>query len=251
MRYFAHARQKSGIQEKLGNLPSQRVVVNGTDTMVLHQGCETESEMQHYLLFTIHSAVPDSVYRKGMALLLLANLLFVAGCAEMRSGTVHSARPAWLGGQRFPPYVTAVDSAGREKRVGKIGGPFYALGFIAARAGPPVAHPVLAELARDVGLDDIMVIQLNIPASDERDAQSSETTEVEQPANLVLLSDPDGLAWRAYGQPEPGTVWVVDRMHVLQVIDERGNIANIGAVRYRLRELQQEWEAWQRSNDDI
>ncbi len=207
--------------------------------------------MQHSLLFTRRPSASSSIFRNRTGALLLAYLLLVGGCAEMRSGTVHSARRAWLGGERFPSYVTVVDASGREKRVGKIGGPFYALGFVTAAQGTPAVDPVLAELARDVGLDDIMVIQLSIPASEKQAPQPAEVKEVEQPANLVLLRDPDGLAWRAYGQPEPGTVWVVDRMHMLQVIDARGNIADIEAIRYRLGELQQEWEAWQRSNDSF
>jgi hypothetical protein len=177
-------------------------------------------------------------------------LLTVACSAEPSRARVTDVRRPWLGYAEFAPYVDVATTDGQQTRIGRIGGPFFALAFV-EKADPYAPEPALAELARKVWLDSIMIIQVSLPdqQADGADFPAAAHSD-DLPPNLVCIDDGQCEAWMAYGRPEPGTVLIIDRMHILQVVDFRGHITQTHAVRNRLAELQANWESWTRSAYD-
>ncbi|MBN1941726.1 MAG: hypothetical protein JW849_00370 [Phycisphaerae bacterium] len=182
-----------------------------------------------------------------IGILLLA--FWPAACHELRSGVVVSAEPPpLLHFREFSPrvFVESLDG-GKSVRLDKLGGPFYVIAFVE----PPgddagYLNPVLTEMARELWLDSIRVIQITLPTDvcplkePQRRAVNENVQETKD--NFARFFDPNKIAWEAYWRPRPGAILVVDRCSIIPVIDERSTLADPRRIIDRVEYLQQQWE---------
>lgn len=190
--------------------------------------------------------------RRYLGLVLLPGVLFGCGENRMRSGVVVSSEPPpLLHFREFSPrvFVKNVEQGdgGKSVRLGKIGGPFYVIGFVE----PPgddagYLNPVLTEMARKLWLDSIPVIQITLPTKicplDERRRRAVHENIQETKDNFARFFDPNRIAWEAFWRPQPGAVLVVDRCTLIPVIDKRSTLADPRRILDRVEALQQRWE---------
>jgi hypothetical protein len=187
--------------------------------------------------------------RRYLGLILLPGLLTGCGENRMRSGVVVSSEPPpLLHFREFSPRVyVESDDGGKSIRLGKIGGPFYVIGFVE----PPgddagYLNPVLTEMARELWLDSIQVIQITLPTKlcplHQRQRQRVNENVQETKDNFARFFDPDKLAWEAFWRPRPGAILVVDRCTLIPVIDKRSTLADPRRIVDRVEYLQQRWE---------
>lgn len=190
--------------------------------------------------------------RRYYGLFLLPLLL--SGCNEnrMRSGVVVSSEPPpLLHFREFSPrvFLKRVErlDGGKSIRLGKIGGPFYVVGFVE----PPgddagYLNPVLTEMARELWLDSIPVIQITLPTKicplNEQQRQAVNDNVLETKDNFARFFDPEKIAWEAFWRPKPGAILVVDRCSLIPVIDKRSTLADPQRITDRVEYLQQRWE---------
>jgi len=191
--------------------------------------------------------------RRYLGLVLLPCLL--AGCHQLRSGVVVSSEPPpLLHFREFSPrvFVKNVENVesvdgGKSIRLDKIGGPFYVIGFVE----PPgddagYLNPVLTEMARELWLDSIQVIQITLPTKicplDEPQRQAVNENVQETKDNFARFFDPQKIAWEAFWRPKAGAILVVDRCSLIPVIDKRSTLADPQRILDRVEYLQQRWE---------
>jgi hypothetical protein len=177
----------------------------------------------------------------GGAVLALA----LAGCEYGRSGVVVSSRPPIL--LHYPEFLPRIEVecvSGKTVRLDKIGGPFFVIGFIE----PPgrdagYISPVLVEMARELRLDSIEVIQITLPTKAcPLDAAQREGCE-EPRKNFSRFFDPDRVAWAAFWKPKPGTILLVNRFSLIPVIDKRSTVDDPKPIVNRAKDFQRRWDA--------
>ncbi len=188
--------------------------------------------------------------RRYLCLLLLPAVLLLVGCDEnrIRSGVVVSTEPPPL--LHYPQYSPRVFVQGvdfeKPIRMDKVGGPFYVVGFVE----PPgddagYLNPVLTEIARELWLDSVEVIQITLPTKDcpltaQQQLAVSENVQ-EAKNNFARFFDPHKIAWEAYWRPKPGSILVVDRCTLIPIIDERSTLEDPQKIVDRVEELQRRW----------
>lgn len=189
------------------------------------------------------------IRRRSVGLLLL--LVWAGGCNEnrMRSGVVVSSEPPpLLHYPQFSPrvFVERIDG-NKSIRLAKIGGPFYVVGFVE----PPgddagYLNPILTEMARELWLDSIPVIQITLPTKtcplNEPQRQAVNDNVLEMKDNFARFFDPEKIAWEAFWRPKSGAILVVDRNSIIPVIDKRSSLADPQRIIDRVEYLQHRWE---------
>jgi hypothetical protein len=163
------------------------------------------------------------------------------GCQEsVRMGTVvrTGLRP---GNEDAAPAIPVRPAEGGEVRtLGSIGYPFYVVGFVeAAPSGPCHVDERLRSLADCLTLDSVVIAQVVQPTQQMMltDDPASKCP-ISEP-RMLMLYDPERLAWEAFGRPDHGTAYLVDRNGYIVAT---GHTGDMSAILEEADRLQREWQ---------
>jgi hypothetical protein len=156
--------------------------------------------------------------------LLAVALLSFCGCSAdpVHVGTIVSTAdldPRW---NDSAPTVPIRCSDGHVMTLREASGPTYVVAFVPA-ADPSGCgiDPQLAQLSDDLLKFSVTVVQVTQLGQDHPLAGLQPERCPPPIRNRMLLLDPQGIGWRAFGRPEAGT---------LMVVNNRGDIVQIGTM---------------------
>lgn len=178
----------------------------------------------------------------------LTLLAILVGCDPTPSGVVVRSNAAWpFRYAEFTPEIFIERPDGQEVRLDKIAGPFYVLAFITPPPGQPCEiDPAVQKIADALYLDSTDVIQITLPTDAcPLDADSRSACRPPE-RNLKRFFDPERIAWKAFYEPLPGTVQIIDRRFILSIQDSSGHIGDPQKIIDRAHQIQQDFEADQR-----
>ena len=176
----------------------------------------------------------------GIALAVLT----VCGCEPTHTGVVVEAKPPFLFHySAYAPRVYIERPDGSKTRLGKVGGPFFVVGFITA-PGDNCGYisPVLQRIADDFWLDSINVVQITLPTEICPLTEEQRNLCEDPRDNLSRFFDPRRIAWEAFHRPKDGTILLINRWNLVPIIDSRGTIEDPALIIERGFDLQQRWE---------
>lgn len=167
---------------------------------------------------------------------LLAVALLVAGCQEgqvLREGTVlgESAKLAEMGPSMDLAFKTA---DGREMRLSQTTYPLMFVGFIS----PPTEtccflDSRLTELSTDFMFSPASIVQMSLPTADcPHGAGCFEVCSLPK-IHMMALCDAQKIAWKQYGQPKAGTVFLVHRGRII----DKASIDNLDTLRQKATDM--------------
>jgi hypothetical protein len=190
--------------------------------------------------------------RRTMVLAVLGGMLAAVGCAEdnrmgvvvetqKRRGFLHSG---------FASQVTIRRPNGSTTKLGHVGNPFFVIAFIEVDADKlGYVDPRMERLAKRFELDSVAVIQMTIPKAKTTFSEESIAASQHQPVYMMNLSrfiDPERRAWKMFGKPDCGMVFVVDRRGIFGNKKAAGTLDDPTDVIHRVEWMQKEWEIEQR-----
>lgn len=190
--------------------------------------------------------------RKLMVLVVLGALPAMVGCAEdnrtgvvietqMRKGFLHSG---------FESQVTIRRPDGSTTKLGHVGSPFYVIAFIEVPADKlGYVDPRIERLAKRFELDSVVVMQMSMPEGKKTFSDEAIAEAHLHPIHMKNLSrfiDSQRRAWRAFGEPDPEAVLVVDRGGLFGNMHAHGTLDDLARVIRRVQYLQTDWEIEQR-----
>ncbi len=147
----------------------------------------------------------------GRILTLLVVLIGSAGCASTpREGVVTgTSTPAWYAGT-IAPDVEYKSLEGKQASFNKVRQPVAIVAFVAPEGDQCCwVEPELVNLADQLWDLPVTVAQFSLPTSKcSHGAGCAEVCNLRQ-GRLMSLCDAQKLAWRAYGQPAPGTLLLI------------------------------------------
>ena len=156
---------------------------------------------------------------------MLAGLVIgLTGCAN----GPHSGVVGWNKGfssGSFAPDIPFTSAEGKEIRFNEIREPVTILAF----TSPPSRNccslrPELVELAKRFRHLPITVVQISLPTTEcPHGPGCSESCNIIN-ENLVTLCDPARIAWKAYNQPKPNTVILIDKNDKIVDIQSINNL---------------------------
>jgi hypothetical protein len=182
--------------------------------------------------------------RLTLALAVLGGAM-AAGCSRTtRENVVVSYRKPWpFRGEPYVPDVLVMNSKGKEASYIDRCGPFFLMTFIEPPAGKPChIDPRVQELAGKVRAKDLTVVQVVLPTEDCPLGPEAVASCADGEENIRRLFDPERIAWRAYYQPEPGTLFLIDRINLLPVIVVETTLDDFDPLWPEIERLQDEWE---------
>ena len=143
-------------------------------------------------------------------MMLWALMIGLGGCASRpHTGVVGWNKDFSVGS--FAPDIPFVSADGKEIRLNEIRQPVAILAFIS-----PTPHncfslrPDLVELANRFRHHPITVVQISLPTNEcPKGPGCSKSCEIID-GNLITLCDPSRIAWKAYNQPKPDTIFLID-----------------------------------------
>lgn len=100
--------------------------------------------------------------------------------------------------------------------------------------------PELVTLAHRFRNEPITVAQISLPTSQCPYGPGCAQCRNVKDANLALLYDANRTYWQAYGQPEPGTVFLIDEERKVIAVENLCNIESIGRQAERLSDRLEE-----------
>jgi hypothetical protein len=178
----------------------------------------------------------------------IAAALLANGCADpTRNGVVVSEGQLVLGRGNRAPVIPIRRPDGKIVRLGDAAYPFFVVGFVQPRGDDACRlSPRLLNLNKSLEIDAISLVQVTLPTK--LAPLLVEPGECPDPPwNMIRLLDPDELAWSAFGEPEPGTLLLIDRFGYIVA---RGHLDDPDYILWRARELQEDWELYQNEGMD-
>lgn len=145
----------------------------------------------------------------GRILALLIALIGLAGCAPTSGVITGTSVPAWYAGTMAPD-VEYKSLEGKQASFNKVRQPVAIVAFVA----PPGTaccslEPKLVNLANQLWDLPVTVAQFSLPTDKcPHGPGCVEVCNLRQ-GRVMSLCDAQKLAWRAYGQPAPGTVILI------------------------------------------
>ncbi len=168
---------------------------------------------------------------------LLAPII-LAGCgAEPTAGVV-----GWqthFGAGSFAPDIPFTAADGQQTSLSKVRRPITVIGFTA----PPGEaccwiNPDLAHLSNRFEDLPVTIAQVSVPVGlCPHGKGCSEACRLYR-SRLISLCDADRIAWNAYGQPEPGSVFLVDRDSKVVVVRKLGDLRDLADKAEELGKLE-------------
>ncbi len=168
------------------------------------------------------------------ALLIPTIVLF--GCAKTNmptSGVVGWSREASIGSPA--PDIPFISMEGKQRTLSKIRLPITILVFTSI---PGVVccrlEPDLLTLADRFKKDPITIVQISLPKNKcPHGSGCSEACNIDD-THLVSLCDANRIAWNAFHQPKPGTVFLVGENGKIAGINSTDNLESIADRAYEL-----------------
>lgn len=186
--------------------------------------------------------------RRCVSFLWAPMLLLLPACETSHNAVVTHTDPPLLRYSQYTPYIHVETTDGKQTRVGKLGGPFYILAFVA----PPGKNacfidPRVQHLADKLYLDSVPVIQITLPT--DACALTPEQRQACTPpgGELYRVFDPDRLAWEACFKPEPGSAILVNRQNLIPMADVRKTLDETDDLLRQAGQYQKDWEHFQNS----
>lgn len=186
---------------------------------------------------------------KRLSIIGFLFIFMLAGCRHPTpTGTVIAAQPPWLFHYaQYAPRISVERPDGSEIKLNKVGGPFFIVGFISPPGKDPgYISPAIQKIADSLWLDSIDVIQITLPT---RNCPLKARSIVACPPptrNLHRFFDPKQIAWRAFNEPKPGTLLLINRRNLMPIIDTRGTVEDSSWLVHRSGQLQIRWQHDQR-----
>lgn len=163
--------------------------------------------------------------KSKMIIMILGGLVIgLTGCANRPHAGVVGWSKDFSSGS-FAPDIPFTSAEGKETRFNEIREPVAILAF----TSPPSRNccslkPELVELAKRFRHLPITVVQISLPTNEcPHGAGCTKSCEVVN-ENIVVLCDPARIAWKAYNQPKPNTVILVDKYNKIVDIQPINNL---------------------------
>jgi len=184
--------------------------------------------------------------RRVTAFAVLVALLASSGCEDNSRGVVIETQKQR--GFLFSEFESEVDirrADGSTTQLSHVGNPFYIISFIEAPCGDlAFIDPRIERLAKRFELDSVAVIQMSMPPEKEKfteEAISEANLRKIELMNLSRFIDPERRAWRVFGEPDPGTIQIVDRRGVFGSVREKGTLDEPQQAILHVQWMQKEW----------
>jgi hypothetical protein len=184
----------------------------------------------------------ENLRRIAMKLILtlfisFAVMLVLAGCAstvpQPMSGVVGYSKNYLLGTRAADIPFVSID--GKQTSFEKVSQPIAIIAFTSA-PGEACCRlvPELVTLAHYYRNEPITMAQISLPTTKcPHGPGCAEYCNIND-AHLVSLCDVDRIAWKAYLQPEPNTVFLIDDIYKIIAIESMTNIESITQKAQRL-----------------
>ena len=152
-------------------------------------------------------------------------MMVLVGCttSKLTSGVVGWHKEFTAGS--FAPDIPFISKDGKQTTFHNVRQPIAFLAFIDPDDGECCSlRPELISLSKQFRVLPITVVQISLPTK--KCPHGSGCMEVGNldKADMVMLCDPYRIAWRAYGQPKPNTVILVDKNNKLIDIGSFDNL---------------------------
>ncbi len=180
----------------------------------------------------------------------MACVVFLAGCPAPRTGVVVSDTDLSSETSNIAPTIPVQTSQSGVTTLAKMAGPYYVIAFVTPKSDQALTDVdlELEAFAKHLWLSSTDVVQVTQPP--EGQSLPTDPTVLSPPKteNVVLLLDPDRLAWRMFRQPEDGSLYLIDKDGYIKTV---GSLANPQEVLENARLLSQEWQQdeWQRMEE--
>lgn len=174
-----------------------------------------------------------------ITILTLALLVF-SGCQQTApepvAGVVGYAKDLPIG--TYSPRVAFTSAEGKQTTLRKASEPISIIAFVSS-TGQVCCRidPSLAEMAEKFKDELITVVQISLPTSDCSHGPGCVEVCNLFDRHLVLLCDQDKVAWRAYGQPKPNTVFLINEENEVVAVE---SIADLKEVEVKAKQLSDE-----------
>lgn len=177
---------------------------------------------------------------KSLAIILVAICLAAGGCSQYTSKTgVVVASPKFQPmTETHAPIIPLVLSNGKEMSLRKASNSLCIVAFIKPPAGNPTfLDPRLISMNNKLEVENVSITQIAIPTKD-CPLDDSFTAGCPKPPGLMIqLADPQIIAWNAFGDPDAGTLFLIDNKWKIVMT---GNIADTDAMVKKAREIGQQ-----------
>lgn len=176
------------------------------------------------------------LFKAGVAGLFVA-AASVVGCAQPKSGVVGWGSELAPGGfAQDIPFTTADGKRTTFKQVR------HSIALVAFTSPPGEnccwVSPELLRLAERFAGHQVTVAQVSEPTGEcPHGPGCVEACNLDQ-GRLVTLCDKDRIAWRAYGQPKPGTVLLVDSSNKIVEVAALGNLGHLAKTAGQMAQAQ-------------
>ncbi len=169
-------------------------------------------------------------------LLACALITMLAGCADPQTGTV--AGPCGVMWKNHVPNIPFYGPDGRQASLDDVRLEVTIVGFVTPPASECFTpNPVLKSLAENVRYINlpVSVVQISRPTSPTPTSGPASTPPNKLDCKyMVILADPDGFAWKAFGDPKPGDVYLMDWNNQIVL---RATLDKLGYLPIRAEEL--------------
>lgn len=173
-------------------------------------------------------------------LAILGTAACLAGCEEpaplaLVVRTDAMTRRTW----NIAPTIPLRRPNGTETTLARAAGPFYLLAFVEMNPESPCAvSPAVQAIARKFEWDDLAVVQISTPPTP-CSLGDSWTRCLPPKDNLILVLDPQRLAWEMFLRPPPGTLLLIDADGY---ISSRGTLADSRNILFDAFQMREKWE---------
>lgn len=177
---------------------------------------------------------------RQLPIVLIALVLVAAGCEkppEQGMATESQSRTYMAHGTAPTVPVKAAD--GRMSTIEEMAGPIYIVGFIEPTGKDCCfLHPALVEMAGDVSLNNVSVVQISAPTPNcPKGAGCLARCNIER-MNLIAICDADGIAHEAFLNPKPGKLYLIDEENL---VVREGTIDNPNNITVKANEMGKDW----------
>ena len=128
----------------------------------------------------------------------------------------------------FSPDLPLVTPEGKQTLSARVAGGVMVVVFLAPTGSECCEiAPELVEMAERFQHEYVSVVQVSLPTSECPHGPGCVEVCSMFDKHLILLCDKDNIAWRGYGRPEPGTVFLVDDDNRIVAIESLENLVTI------------------------